>query len=143
MLERSFKTMPEEADSNPYLKTLIRIKYTPKNPYPVPGYYPQQPLSIFTVQPTIFSRFQVETLFFIFYRQPQTIFQQYAARQLLAKSWRFHTLYSTWFQRHEEPSVITDNYEQGKFLFFDYQVTWSTQTKTNFKFEYRYLQDDF
>lgn len=32
------------------------------------------------------------------------------------QSWRFHTKYMMWFQRHEEPKAITDEYEQVSIL---------------------------
>lgn len=35
-----------------------------------------------------------------------------AAKALKKLSWRFHTQYSMWFQRHEEPKQITDDFEQ-------------------------------
>ena len=35
-----------------------------------------------------------------------------AAKALKKQSWRFHTKYMMWFQRHEEPKTITDEYEQ-------------------------------
>ena len=34
-----------------------------------------------------------------------------AAKALKKQSWRFHTKYMMWFQRHEEPKAITDEYE--------------------------------
>ncbi|QCT69622.1 hypothetical protein E1952_14960 [Staphylococcus aureus] len=36
----------------------------------------------------------------------------------------FHKQYQTWFQRHEEPKNITEEYEQGTYRFFDYESTW-------------------
>ncbi len=45
--------------------------------------------------------------------------QYLAAKALKRQSWRFHTKHMMWFQRHEEPKTITDDYEQVKrnFLF--------------------------
>eukprot|EP00965_Chrysotila_dentata_P133389 4410735-Pleurochrysis_carterae.AAC.1 len=44
---------------------------------------------------------------------PQGTYQQYlAARELKKQSWRYHKKYLTWFQRHEEPKVTADEYEQ-------------------------------
>jgi CCR4-NOT transcription complex subunit 3 len=43
---------------------------------------------------------------------------------LKSQSWRFHKQYQTWFQRHEEPKAITEDYEQGTYRFFDYESTW-------------------
>lgn len=38
--------------------------------------------------------------------------QYLAAKALKKQSWRFHTKYMMWFQRHEEPKVINEEYEQ-------------------------------
>lgn len=38
--------------------------------------------------------------------------QYLAAKALKKQSWRFHTKYMMWFQRHEEPKIINDDYEQ-------------------------------
>lgn len=38
--------------------------------------------------------------------------QYLAAKALKKQSWRFHMKYMMWFQRHEEPKTITDEYEQ-------------------------------
>lgn len=51
----------------------------------------------------------------------QNTYQQYlAAKELKKQSWRYHRKYNTWFQRHEEPKVTTDEYEQGTYVYFDF-----------------------
>ena len=136
MLNTSFQFMTDATES-------IKSKsYFPQEAYPTPSYYPQMPLSIFETNPTIFERFDLNTLFFIFYYRPG-IYQQYlAARELKRQSWRFHKQYFTWFQRYEEPNTITDEYEQGNYVYFDYDSEWAQQMKNEFKFEYKYLEDD-
>ncbi|EGW07370.1 CCR4-NOT transcription complex subunit 3 [Cricetulus griseus] len=42
--------------------------------------------------------------------------QYLAAKALKKQSWRFHTKYMMWFQRHEEPKTITDEFEQVRAL---------------------------
>lgn len=64
-----------------------------------------------------------------------------AARELKKQSWRFHKKYLTWFQRHEEPKAITDDYEQGTYIYFDYEGAWCQRKKTDFRFEYKFLED--
>jgi CCR4-NOT transcription complex subunit 3 len=79
---------------------------------------------------------------------------------LKRQSWRFHTKHMMWFQRHEEPKTITDDYEQvrtyflyvensriinvmffqGTYIFFDYE-RWQTRKRDNFIFEYKFLED--
>ena len=75
--------------------------------------------------------------------QPETPYQQYlAARELKRQSWRYHKKYLTWFQRHEEPKVTADEYEQGTYVYFDYETGWCQRIKSEFTFEYGYLEDE-
>lgn len=98
--------------------------YKPQSPYIfTPSHYPQEPLSLFNDE-RIYSSLDTDTLFYAFYYRQGT-FQQYcSAKALKSQSWRFHKQYQTWFQRHEEPKNITEEYEQGTYRFFDYESTW-------------------
>ncbi|PKI83495.1 Not5p [Malassezia vespertilionis] len=115
--------------------------YVPKEPLPTPHYYPQTPASIFD-NPALYAKFDVDTLFFIFYYQQGTYHQYLAARELKKQSWRFHKQYLTWFQRHSEPQAITDEYEQGAYVYFDWEGSWCQRRKSDFRFEYRWLEDN-
>ncbi|KAI8357585.1 Not1 N-terminal domain, CCR4-Not complex component-domain-containing protein, partial [Mortierella sp. GBAus27b] len=135
MLDASYLFIPELADTE-------RPKhYTPKNPYPTPSYYPQTPPPGLFDNPAMFEKFDIDTLFFIFYYQQGTYQQYLAAKELKKQSWRFHKKYLTWFQRHEEPKVITEDYEQGTYIYFDYEGAWCQRKKTDFRFEYKFLED--
>lgn len=57
-----------------------------------------------------------------------------AAKELKKQSWRFHKKYLTWFQRHDEPKVITEDYEQGTYIYFDYEGAWCQRKKTDFRY---------
>ncbi|KAG9065119.1 general negative regulator of transcription subunit 5 [Linnemannia hyalina] len=136
MLETSFQFLPEAADTE-------RPKYyAPKNPYPTPSYYPQLPPPALFEASATFEKFDIDTLFFIFYYQQGTYQQYLAARELKKQSWRFHKKYLTWFQRHEEPKAITDDYEQGTYIYFDYEGAWCQRKNTDFRFEYKFLEDE-
>ena len=133
-LNESFATMPGSADNE-------RTRpYTPQNPYPTPATYPAQPSPIFE-NPAVFEKLGTDALFFIFYYAQGTYQQYLAARELKKQSWRFHKKYMTWFQRHEEPKVTTDEYEQGTYVYFDYETGWCTRIKQDFRFEYSFLED--
>jgi len=134
MLESSFKTIPESID------TERPKQYLPRNQILTAAYYPQIPLPVFEA-PAIFEKFDTDTLFFIFYYQQGTYQQYLAARELKKQSWRYHKKYLTWFQRHEEPKEITNDYEQGTYVYFDYETGWCQRKKTEFTFEYRYLEE--
>jgi CCR4-NOT transcription complex subunit 3 len=113
--------------------------HLPPNVAPVPSYYPQQALP-HSDSVEFFHRLSTESLFFIFYFMEGTKAQFLAAKALKKQSWRFHTKYMMWFQRHEEPKTITDEYEQGTYIYFDYEK-WGQRKKEHFTFEYRYLED--
>lgn len=87
--------------------------------------------------------------------------QYLAAKALKKQSWRFHTKYMMWFQRHEEPKIINEEFEQvrknccsianvydhtsftswqGTYIYFDYEK-WGQRKKEGFTFEYKYLED--
>jgi len=98
--------------------------YKPTTKYNTPPHYPQEPLPVFD-DPSLYKRIDVDTLFYVFYYRQGTYQQYLAAKELKRQSWRFHKQYQTWFQRHEEPKTITEEYEQGTYRFFDYESTWS------------------
>lgn len=43
-----------------------------------------------------------------------------AAKELKKRAWRFHKQYLTWFQRADEPVEMTDDYEAGAYIYFDW-----------------------
>ncbi|KAJ5111174.1 hypothetical protein N7532_001709 [Penicillium argentinense] len=161
LLATSLTTCPEPGDAEK------PRHYKPQNPYNTPLYYPQEPLPIFD-DPRLYEtgRIDTDTLFYLFYYCQGTYQQYLAAKALKNQSWRFHKQYQTWFQRHEEPKTITEEFEQGTYRFFDYESTWSVQLasphnvgvpsdyvlsalpkrmnrrKAEFKFVYKYLEDE-
>jgi len=133
MLEAACKHMPQLSDSE-------RVRpYLQRTPYPTPYYHHQHPPPHFDSF-EFFQRLSIETLFFIFYYMEGTKAQYMAAKALKKLSWRFHTKYMMWFQRLEEPKTITDDYEMGTYIYFDFEK-WSQRKKEGFTFEYRYLED--
>jgi CCR4-NOT transcription complex subunit 3 len=117
MLAASFNTSPDMIDVG-----------TPRNYRPeirchTPAYYPQELDPVFDDH-RLYSRIDPDTLFYVFYYKQATYQQYLAARALKDQSWRFHKQYQTWFQRHEEPKTITEEFEQGTYRFFDYESTW-------------------
>jgi CCR4-NOT transcription complex subunit 3 len=145
MLEAAFHKLPQPKDSE-------RAKnYVPRHPAATPASYPQVQAPIVS-NPNFWERIGSDTmatdmLFFAFYYQQNTYQQYLAARELKKQSWRFHRRYNTWFQRHVEPQVTTDEYERGSYVYFDFHVTddgsgWCQRIKNDFTFEYNYLEDE-
>ncbi|EXJ95743.1 hypothetical protein A1O1_00867 [Capronia coronata CBS 617.96] len=137
LLQASQETCPEPSDSD------RPQHYRPTFKYNTPAHYPQDVLPIFD-DPALYDnqRLETDTLFYIFYYRQNTYQQWLAARALKNQSWRFHKQYQTWFQRHEEPKQITEEFEQGTYRFFDYESTWMNRRKADFKFLYKFLEDD-
>ncbi|XP_065826514.1 CCR4-NOT transcription complex subunit 3-like isoform X2 [Oscarella lobularis] len=133
MLDSASQHLPQAADSE-------RVRpHLPHNPFPTqPHHHPHPPAHFDSFD--FFQRLSPETLFFIFYYQEGTRAQYLAAKALKKQAWRFHTKYLMWFQRHEEPKAITDEYEQGTYIYFDYEK-WQQRKKEGFTFEYRFLED--
>ncbi|KAK7899307.1 hypothetical protein WMY93_020160 [Mugilogobius chulae] len=133
MEESAWTHMPHPSDSERIRQYLMR------NPCPtLPFHHQVPPPHSDTVE--FYQRLSTETLFFIFYYLEGTKAQYLAAKALKKQSWRFHTKYMMWFQRHEEPKTITDEFEQGTYIYFDYEK-WGQRKKEGFTFEYRYLED--
>ncbi|KAL4200322.1 hypothetical protein AMTRI_Chr03g55810 [Amborella trichopoda] len=143
MLEAAcYNKLPQPSDSE------RTNKYVPKHPAATPSSYPQTQAPI-TENPAFWGRVDSDTLFFAFYNQQNTYQQYLAARELKRQSWRYHKKYNTWFQRHEEPKITTHDFEQGTYVYFDFHITndefpqgWCQRIKTEFTFEYTYLEDE-
>ena len=114
------------ATSPDYMDAERPRHYRPQTKYNTPRYYPQEPFTVID-DPNLYGRIDTDTLFYIFYYRQGTYQQYLAAKSLKNQSWRFHKQYQTWFQRHEEPKTITEEYEQGTYRFFDYESTWYVQ----------------
>lgn len=140
LLEASHQNLPLPSDSR------RNRKYTPRSPYVHAdtrgnAAYPMLPTKNYD-DPAMFEKYDLDTLFFIFYYQ-QGSYQQYlAARELKKLSWRYHTKYLTWFQRHEEPRMTATDFERGTYVYFDHQSGWCQRVKSDFTFEYQFLEDE-
>eukprot|EP00760_Papus_ankaliazontas_P039378 PhM_4_TR9548/c0_g1_i1/m.107090/K12580/CNOT3, NOT3; CCR4-NOT transcription complex subunit 3 len=135
MLDMSYHNLPHPTDcekAKPYM---------PPNPYRTMPFYPQNPHPVFNT-PDVFGKFDSDTLFFIFYYQQATYQQYLSAVELKKQSWRYHKKYLTWFQRHEKPRQVTEEFEEGNYVYFDYESGWSARSKQDFTFKYAYLEDE-
>eukprot|EP01033_Poteriospumella_lacustris_P007186 gene7186-5174_t len=132
MLKQSASLMPEE------------FQYIPRHPNPSSHpLFPSTPICTNNAEYTaLFEKLPLDTMFFSFYFQQNTFQQTLAAKRLKKNSWRYHKKYVTWFQRHSEPKVATQEFEEGTYLYFDYDAGWSQRIKSDFKFEYGFLEDE-
>jgi CCR4-NOT transcription complex subunit 3 len=136
MLKSSMVFSPENSEIEK------QPSYQPRNPYA--GAHASFPMAAPTMAESgaLFEKLPMDSLFFAFYYQPGTYQQYLAAKQLKKHSWRFHKKYMTWFQRHEEPKIASDEFEEGTYVYFDYESGWCQRIKSEFKFEYAFLEDE-
>ncbi|KAL0225764.1 hypothetical protein P9112_013088 [Eukaryota sp. TZLM1-RC] len=134
LLENSCRYVPTAYD------TRAPSRYLAQNPIETPCFFPQRPLNIFQ-NPQIYSKLDPDTLFFIFFFCQGSSGQYLAAKELKRQNWRFHKKYLTFFQRHSEPITTNDDYEEGSYIYFDYD-DWTQRVKNDFKFDYEFLEDE-
>mmetsp|Transcript_4548 Transcript_4548/g.9783 ORF Transcript_4548/g.9783 Transcript_4548/m.9783 type:complete len:769 (-) Transcript_4548:780-3086(-) len=134
--------------SLPQMSDLEWKRYKPRHPANVPASYPRVPHEVID-NPALFRKVDPECLFFAFYFQPETYQQYLAAHELKRQSWRFHKHHNAWFQRFTEPTVTSDEFEQGAYVYFDYNIVhddlqtgWCYRRKENFTFRYDALEDE-
>ena len=117
---------------------------------PVPPSFPVAPPPVME-NPALFERLALDALCFSFSFQQGTVQQLLAARELKRSNWRFHKKHNTWFARQEEPKLVTDEFEQGSYLYFDFTCGldeyghvsgWCQRSRPNFTFEYSQLEDE-
>ncbi|KAJ6697279.1 hypothetical protein OIU85_003630 [Salix viminalis] len=138
MLEAAYHKLPQPKDSE------RARSYIPRHPAATPSSYPQVQAPMAS-NPAFWERLSMDSVG----TDTLNTYQQYlAAKELKKQSWRYHRKYNTWFQRHEEPKVTTDEYEQGTYVYFDFHVGnedkqgWCQRIKTEFTFQYNYLEDE-
>jgi len=80
---------------------------------------------------------------------PSLSSQFLAAHELKRQSWRFHKQHNAWFQRFTEPTITNDEFEQGAYVYFDYNIVhddlqtgWCYRRKESFTFRYDALEDE-
>ena len=76
------------------------------------------------LQPESLRKYDLSTLFFIFFFFPGTPQQYFAGQELKNRDWMYNTKFQTWFHRISEPTEKTSSYEVAKFEYFDHSESW-------------------
>jgi len=105
--------------------------------YQLPMCYYMQPPALKTGH---LSKFQLETLFYIFYALPKDVLQAYAAQELYTREWRYHVESKLWFKRASPSETGNNNSSSssaanaasstGQFIYFDIN-TWERRMYGN------------
>ncbi|CAH9121420.1 unnamed protein product [Cuscuta epithymum] len=101
-------------------------------------YYAKQPPPL---NQAYFTKFQLDTLFYIFYSMPKDEAQLYAANELYNRNWFYHREHRLWFMRFSNVELLvkTATYERGSYICFD-PNTWETVRKDNFVLHYEMVE---
>jgi len=78
-------------------------------------YYMQPP----ALKTSHLGKFELLTLFYIFYNMPKDTLQVYAAKELYNRDWRYHKELKMWFTRPSESAINQHGYERGSIIYFD------------------------
>jgi CCR4-NOT transcription complex subunit 2 len=68
-------------------------------------------------------KFQLETLFYMFYALPQDVLQAHSAQELMRREWRYHGELKIWLKQRMPQEVMATSGADGQapvaFIFFD------------------------
>lgn len=95
---------------------------TPKNPVETPASYPQLK-NMKLVHPNFFKKYDLMTLFFIFFYSPGSSQQYFAALELHNRNWKYHRQYQSWFHKVEEPKELGNEHDAPIFQYLDRSTT--------------------
>lgn len=83
--------------------------------FKVPPSYQMNPP---TIKLDHFGKFQLETLFYMFYQMPKDIFQALAAQELYKRDWRYHGELKIWLKPRSQQELM-QAHPTVQFLYFD------------------------
>jgi CCR4-NOT transcription complex subunit 2 len=87
-------------------------------------YYMQPP----PLKTSHLSKFQLETLFYIFYAMPRDVLQAYSAQELYNREWQYHQDMKLWFKRGSSADGLSTTNHQ--YIYFDIN-TWECRLFSN------------
>jgi len=92
--------------------------------FQTPQCYMLQPTSLKAEHLT---KFQIETLFYMFYNMPKDLMQAFAAQELYRREWRFHAELKLWLK--VRPPELMQSHPNVQFVFFE-TSTWEVRPMT-------------
>lgn len=140
LLESSLLNCPDSFDAEK------PRQYIPVNTHPSSVDFPQEPM--YELNSTnMMEKFDNDTLFFCFYYSVgvDSLAKWNAAKELSRRGWFFNDSLKQWFSKdnNRNQSVTTivkdevntnDNNDGENFKYFDYEKTWLTRRRENYKF---------
>lgn len=65
-----------------------------------------------------FPKFQIETLFYLFYTMPKDVYQVAAAQELYRREWRYHGELRVWFKQRSSQEILQSQ-PNIQYIYFD------------------------
>ena len=110
------------------------IIYYPKSIHLLCNKYPVYPLRL---KEELLPNFDIDTLFFIFFEQPNPVAKEMARKEILRRGWMFNSEYKTFFKLRGEPKNSNEEFIEGDFDLFDHEIEWKIKPVNNFKFLFK------
>jgi CCR4-NOT transcription complex subunit 2 len=79
-------------------------------------------------KPEHLSKFQIETLFYMFYSMPRDILQAFSSQELYRRDWRYHAELRIWLKQRS-PQEMMQGHPGVQFVYFDVN-TWEARLFT-------------
>ena len=95
--------------------------------YTTPGCYRMQPPPSLKADHS--AKFQLETLFYMFYAMPKDLLQATAAQELYKREWRYHGEQRLWLKARTQQELM-QSHSNVQYLYFDVNV-WEARLFSN------------
>ena len=125
MLSASVKNIIHPEDS---------IIYYPKNIHLLCNKYPVYPLRL---KEELLTNFDIDTLFFMFFEQPNPVAKEMARKEIIRRGWMFNSEYKSFFKLKGEPKISNKDCIKGDFDLFDHEKEWKILPLTDFEFKFK------
>ena len=96
--------------------------------------YPVYPLRL---KEELLHNFDIDTLFFMFFEQPNLVVKEMARKEIIKRGWMYNHGYQSFFKLRGEPKEHTQEYIEGDFDLFDHEKEWKIKPLNNFKFIFK------
>ena len=110
------------------------IIYYPKNIHLLGNKYPVYPLRL---KEELLSNFDIDTLFFMFFEQPNPVAKEMARKEIIRRGWMFNSEYKSFFKLKGEPKISNKDCIKGDFDLFDHEKEWKILPLTDFEFKFK------
>ena len=106
------------------------IIYYPKNIHLLGNKYPVYPLRL---KEELLSNFDIDTLFFMFFENPDLVVKEMAKKEIIKRGWALNPGFKSFYKIKGEPKERNEDYIVGDFDLFDHEKEWKIIPLVNCK----------